>query len=99
MTSTGDSPIHIFTFNSDQYDTWVMCEDFESNDSFSEEFSTGASMEGEIDNDDFYVVFDHPNSCDDEDASTPIADYALVANLNFQLWIIGCSVDISNTNC
>jgi len=76
MTSTGDSPVHIFTFNSDQYDSWVMCEDFESNDSFSEEFSTGASIEGEIDYDDFYVVFDHPNSCDEEDASTPIAEFS-----------------------
>ena len=77
MTSTGDSPIHIFTFNSDQYDSWVMCEDFESNDSFSEEFSTGASMEGEIEHDgDFYVVFDHPNSCDEEDASTPVVEFS-----------------------
>ena len=74
MTSTGDSSVHIFTFNSNQYDSWSMCEDFEANDSFSEEFSTGASMEGEIDYDNFYVVFDHPNSCDEEDASTPVAE-------------------------
>ena len=76
MTSTGDSPVHIFTFNSNQYDSWSMCEDFEANDSFSEEFSTGASMEGEIDYDDFYVIFDHPNSCDEEDASTPIVEFS-----------------------
>ena len=74
MTSTGDSSVHIFTFNSNQYDSWSMCEDFEANDSFSEEFSTGASMEGEIDYDNFYVVFDHPNSCDEEDASTPVVE-------------------------
>ena len=76
MTSTGDSPVHIFTFDSDQYDSWSMCEDFEANDFFSEEFSTGASMEGEIDYDDFYVIFDHPNSCDEEDASTPIVEFS-----------------------
>ena len=76
MTSTGDSPVHIFTFDSDQYDSWSMCEGFEANDFFSEEFSTGASMEGEIDYDDFYVIFDHPNSCDEEDASTPIVEFS-----------------------
>ena len=76
MTSTGDSPVHIFTFNYNQYDSWAMCEDFEANDSFSEEFSTGASMEGEIDYDNFYVIFDHPNSCDEEDASTPIVEFS-----------------------
>ena len=76
MTSTGDSSVHIFTFNSNQYDSWSMCEDFEANDSFSEEFSTGASMEGEVDYDDFYVIFDHPNSCDEEDASTPIVEFS-----------------------
>ena len=42
---------------------------------FSEIYSTGASMEGGIDSDDFYVVFDHPNSCDEEeDPSTPVAE-------------------------
>ncbi len=74
MTSTGDSPVHIITFESDQYDNWMNCEDFDAESSFSEAYSTGASMEGEIDWDDFYVVFDHPNSCDEEDASTPVAE-------------------------
>ena len=74
MTSTGDSSVHIFTFDSDQYDTWAYCEGFDAEDSFSEWYSTGASMEGEIDYDNFYVVFDHPNSCDEEDASTPVAE-------------------------
>ena len=76
MTSTGDSPVHIFTFTPDQYDSWVMCEDFDMIDSFSEELSMGASMEGDFYFDDFYVVFDHPNSCDEEDASTPIVEFS-----------------------
>ena len=77
MTSTGDSPVHIFTFTTEQYDSWLMCEDFDMIGSFSEEFSTGASMEGEVEHDgDFYVVFDHPNSCDEEDASTPVVEFS-----------------------
>ena len=74
MTSTGDSSVHIITFDSDQYNSWAYCEDFDANEEFSEIYSTGASMEGEIDYDNFYVVFDHPNSCDEEDASTPVAE-------------------------
>ena len=75
MTSTGESPVHILTFTSDQYDTWMSCGDNFAIEGFSEIYSTGASMEGGIDSDDFYVVFDHPNSCDEEeDASTPVAE-------------------------
>ena len=75
MTNTGDARVHIFTFDSDQYDSWVYCEDFDAEDSFSEMYSWGASMEGEIDYDNFFVVFDHPNSCDEEeDSSTPLAE-------------------------
>ena len=75
MTSTGDSPVHILTFDSDQYDTWMNCGENFANEGFSEIYSTGASMEGEIDYDNFFVVFDHPNSCDEEeDSSTPLAE-------------------------
>ena len=75
MTSTGDSSVHIFTFDSDQYDTWMSCGENFANEGFSEIYSTGASMEGEIDYDNFYVTFDHPNSCDEEeDSSTPLAE-------------------------
>jgi len=75
MTSTGDSPVHIMTFDSDQYDTWMSCEEAFSHSGFSEIYSTGASMEGEIYYDNFYVTFDHPNSCDEEeDSSTPLAE-------------------------
>ena len=74
LTSTGDSPVDIFTFGENQYNSWAMCEDFDANDSFSEELSTGASMEGEISYGHFYVVFDDPNSCDEEDSSTPNAE-------------------------
>ena len=75
MTSTGESPVHIITFDSDQYDTWVSCGENFANEGFSEIYSTGASMEGEIDYDNFYVTFDHPNSCDEEeDSSTPLAE-------------------------
>ena len=75
MTSTGDSPVHILTFDSDQYDTWMSCGENFANEGFSEIYSTGASMEGEIDYDNFFVVFDHPNSCDEEeDSSTPLAE-------------------------
>ncbi len=75
MTSTGESPVHILTFTSDQYDTWMSCGENFAIEGFSEIYSTGASMEGGIDSDDFYVVFDHPNSCDEEeDPSTPVAE-------------------------
>ena len=66
------SPVHIITFKSDQYDNWMNCEDIDVEHSFSEANSTGASMEGEIDWDDFYVVFDHPNSCDEEVTSAVV---------------------------
>jgi len=69
MTSTGDSPVNIFTFNSDEYNNWIDCESFGYDESLSEMSSTGASIEGKIDFYDFYVVFDHPNSCDDEETS------------------------------
>ena len=74
MTSTGESSVHIITFDADQYDTWMSCGENFANEGFSEIYSTGASMEGEIDYDNFYVVFDHPNSCEEEDASTPVAE-------------------------
>ena len=74
MTSTGDSSVHILTFDADQYDTWMNCGENFANEGFSEIYSTGASMEGEIDYDNFYVVFDHPMSCEEEDASTPVAE-------------------------
>ena len=75
MTSTGESPVHIITFDSDQYDTWMSCGENFANEGFSEIYSTGASMEGEIYYDNFYVTFDHPNSCDEEeDSSTPLAE-------------------------
>ena len=75
MTSTGDSSVHIITFDADQYDTWLNCGENFANEGFSEIYSTGASMEGQIDYDNFYVVFDHPNSCDEEeDSSTPLAE-------------------------
>ena len=75
MTSTGESSVHIITFDADQYDTWMNCGENFANEGFSEIYSTGASMEGEIDYDNFYVVFDHPNSCDEEeDSSTPLAE-------------------------
>ena len=74
MTSTGESPVHILTFDYDQYDTWMSCGENFANEGFSEVYSTGASMEGEIDYDNFYVVFDHPMSCEEEDPSTPLAE-------------------------
>ena len=74
MTSTGESSVHIITFDADQYDTWMNCGENFANEGFSEIYSTGASMEGEIDYDNFYVVFDHPNSCDEEDSSTPLVE-------------------------
>ena len=75
MTSTGDSSGHIITFDADQYDTRMNCGENFANEGFSEIYSTGASMEGEIDYDNFFVVFDHPNSCDEEeDPSTPLVE-------------------------
>ena len=72
VTSTGESPVHIFTFNADQYDSWMSCEYFDYYESFSELNSTGTSIKGKIDVEDFYVVFDHPNSCDEEETSAVV---------------------------
>ena len=72
VTSTGESPVHIFTFDADQYDSWDYCEYFDYYESFSELNSTGTSIKGKIDLEDFYVVFDHPNSCDEEETSAVV---------------------------
>ena len=80
MTSTGDSPVHIFTVKSSAYDNWMNCGHSFANMEFSELNSTGASIEGEFaenwkGRDGFYVLFDHPNSCDEEeDSSTPLVE-------------------------
>jgi hypothetical protein len=72
VTSTGESPVHIFTFNPDQLDSWTSCEYFDYYESFSELNSTGTSIKEKIDAEDFYVVFDHPNSCDEEETSAVV---------------------------
>jgi hypothetical protein len=74
MTSTGDSPVHVFTVKESAYDNWMNCGHSFSDPEFTGINSTGASMEGEIEKDHFYVLFDHPNSCDEEDASTPVVE-------------------------
>ena len=66
------SSVHIITFDVDQYDTWMSCGENFANEGFSEIYSTGASMEGAIDYDNFYVVFDHPNSCEEEETSAVV---------------------------
>ena len=44
MTSTGDSSVHILTFDADQYDTWMNCGENFANEGLSEVYSTGASL-------------------------------------------------------
>ena len=77
MTSTGESPVHIYTIRADQEDSHLNCEDFLFHHSLSEEYSTGASMEDDFHWHEFYVVFDHPKMCEEEDPSAPIAEISL----------------------
>ena len=92
MTNTGDSPVHIFTIHSSEYDQWINCKEGVSHEEsthlhddhffyfgdLSEMDSMSSSLSGESERTypdadgfetNYYVLFDHPNSCDDEETS------------------------------
>ena len=67
MTNTGDSPIRIITFSAVETSVFD---------------SMGANLEGPLPGaGSFIVAFDHPNSCDEEDASTPTAEISFKVSL------------------
>ncbi len=75
MTNTGDSPIRILTFSAVDFDRFMNCESVWVFPETSVFDSMGATLEGPLPGaGSFIVAFDHPNSCDEEDASTPTAE-------------------------
>ena len=75
MTNTGDTPVHILTFVWWEYEAWMDCEPISLFDDLFEFDSMGTTVEGALPGAGSYIVaFDHPNSCEEEDASTPNAE-------------------------
>ena len=75
MTNTGDTPVHILTFVWWEYEAWMDCEPISLFDGLFEFDSMGTTVEGTLPGSGSYIVaFDHPNSCEEEDASTPDAE-------------------------
>ena len=75
MTNTGDTPVHILTFVWWEYEAWMDCEPISLEDGLFEFDSMGTTVEGVLPGSgSFIVAFDHPNSCEEEDASTPNAE-------------------------
>jgi len=75
MTNTGDTPVHILTFVWWEYEAWMDCEPISLFDGLFEFDSMGTTVEGVLPGPgSFIVAFDHPNSCEEEDASTPDAE-------------------------
>ena len=82
MTNTGDSPVHIVTFVWWEYEAWVDCEPIGLIDGFFEWDSMGTTIEGTVPGPgNLFVVFDHVNSCDEEDASIPNAEISFKVSL------------------
>ena len=82
MTNTGDSPIHIVTFVWWEYEAWADCEPIGLIDGFFEWDSMGTTIEGTVPGPgNLFVVFDHVNSCDEEDASIPNAEISFKVSL------------------
>ena len=70
MTNTGDSPVHIITFVWWEYEAWMNCEPISLIDGLFELDSMGTTVQGPLPGSgNLVVAFDHPNSCDEEDAS------------------------------
>mgnify|MGYP006981143352 FL=1 len=75
MTNTGDSPVRIITFSAGDWDRFMNCEAIWAFPKLTEMDSMGTTLEGPLPGSgNFIVAFDHPNSCDEEDASTPDAE-------------------------
>ena len=82
MTNTGDSPVHIVTFVWWEYEAWADCEPIGLIDGFFEWDSMGTTLEGTVPGPgNLFVVFDHVNSCDEEDASIPNAEISFKVSL------------------
>ena len=75
MTNTGDSPVNILTAIWWEEENWLNCEPIPLVDGlYADNGSMGTTLEGAVGPQSWFVAFDHPNSCDEEDASTPVAD-------------------------
>ena len=82
MTNTGDSPVHIVTFVWWEYEAWADCEPIGLIDGFFEWDSMGTTIEGTVPGPgNLFVVFDHVNSCDEEDASIPNAEISFKVSI------------------
>ena len=82
MTNTGDSPVRIITFSAGDWDRFMNCESIWAFPKLTEMDSMGTSLEGPLPGaGSFIVAFDHPNSCDEEDASTPTAEISFKVSL------------------
>ena len=72
MTNTGDTPVHILTFVWWEYEAWMDCEPISLFDGLFEFDSMGTTVEGVLPGPGSLIVaFEHPNSCEEEDGSTP----------------------------
>ena len=82
MTNTGDSPVHIVTFVWWEYEAWADCEPIGLIDGFFEWDSMGTTIEGTVPGPgNLFVVFDHVNSCDEEDTSIPNAEISFKVSI------------------
>ena len=81
MTNTGDSPVHILTSIWWEEEAWLDCEPISLEDGLFEFDSMGTTLEAAALPGSFFVAFDHPNSCDEEDDSTPVADISYKVSL------------------
>lgn len=75
MINTGDTPVTILTFVWWEYEAWMDCEPISLFDGLFEFDSMGTTLEAAVPGPgSLYVTFNHPNGCDEEDASTPEAE-------------------------
>jgi len=72
------STITAYTIPPDQYDSWINCEDFEMmSQQYRLQTNDGAKDFGleRFGWEDFYVVFEHIDSCEDEATDRGVADF------------------------
>ena len=72
------STITAYTIPPDQYDSWINCEDFEmKSQQYRLQTNDGAKDFGleRFGWEDFYVVFEHKDSCEDEATDRGVADF------------------------
>ena len=73
------SSIMVYTIPPDQYDSWMNCEDFEMMaPQYSMRYTSDGSKDFGLEKfgwGDFYVVFEHSDSCDSEETDRGVADF------------------------